>query len=334
MFTDHPGPMKTFLGLEIGAHLRIVAFTPERGVIGRAEHSLPGADPARSEALLAAVGSAIARLGERLPPCAGGGIALSPPDENSIDLLSAAGIFRADLPFLSSTPLLFAGIEAAALTILYSGGAGKAWLVLDDRPRFYAENGEFETVVETTDGKGATRRIGWRDCIEIMEPIRALRSRLGLFETLDEIEANARLGPDSAGVRFLPRRESGRYDGVTITGLGPRIKRPQIARAALEAVASAIRREIAEATGEGALTELHVAGQYAHHELLVEIIADLTGLTVVRTETRDAVALAAALRAAAAADVGPPRLDRRRFNPTMPAARRDALYARWLVGIA
>jgi hypothetical protein len=325
--------VKTFLGIEIGAHLRIVAFSPERGVIGRAEHSLPGEDPARSEALLDAVKAAIARLGDRLPPCAGGGIAVSPPDENSIDLLATAGLFRAELPFLSATPLFFAGVEAAALTILYGGGAGKAWFVLGDRPRFYAEKGDFETTFEAIDEKGATRRFGWRDCIEIMEPIRALRSRLGLFETLDEIEANARLGPDSAGVRFLPRRENDRYDGVTLTGIGPRIKRPQIARAALESVAAAIRREIAEASGEGALTELYVAGQYAHHELFIEIIADMTGLTVVRTETRDAIAVAAALRAAAAAGVDPTRLERRRFNPTMPAARRDALYARWLVGM-
>lgn len=315
--------MNSYIGIEVGAVVCCVAATAERGQIARAVFDLPATEPQRSDALPNALESALRHLPASLPPCAACGVSLSPPDAVTFRVLKTD--FLRTLPHLAAAERAFAGYEVEALLPHFPAGPGKAWLSLGDRGRVYVEGAEFGDTLSITDEKGVERKVCYAPSSEVLEPVRVLRNRFGLFESLEEMERLSGLVRESGGVRFAQRE-----DGPALFGLGHGIRRPQIARAALEAVASSLRFALSEIAGEGAVQELHVSGPAARNTALMEIMADLIGKTIVRSEVLDAAAYGAAMRASAAGEVYLPRPERKRFNPTMPAAQRDELYARWL----
>lgn len=317
--------MKTFVGIAVGSRVEVAAWVPSRGIVDRQERLLPAREPARSDAVLDAVAGALSALPARLPSVEAVGLALSPPDTTSRSRIAGSEMVDMTMPGVGGAPLAWHGDEPGALFPLYTPGAGRSWLVLDDRARVYVEGGDFGETIEVVDAAGHARRIAWAPCTEALEPVRALLYRLGIFESLEELERTAAVVRDSAGVRVALRRE-----GVGILGLAHGTRRPQVARAALEAVGAAARWRIADLAGEGAVTELCVVGRYAGGDLLPRLVADLTGMILVRPRLESPVAVGAALRAAAASGVPVERPERDRINPSLPAAARDRLFARWL----
>lgn len=329
--------MKAYVGIEIGAVACAVAATPQRGMIERQVAELPLDEPARSGAVLNSVHAALQRFRDRLPPCAAVGIAFSPPDTASLPALVRNDLASAALPYVADCRALFQGPEVGALFPHFGGGQTKAWLNLSDRARLYVEGAEYGDAPEQlSDEKGIARRISCACCDVALEPVRVLRKAIDFFASRDqderrvelvELERLAALVQESAGVRFARR-----VDGMAILGLksGVQTRRPQIARAALESVACFIRRALADLAGEGAVAELYISGPAARNGVLLEIIAAVCGVTVVRSEISDAVAYGAAMRAAQEDGEPLPRPERKRFNPTMPASQREELYARWL----
>lgn len=317
--------MKVYVGIAVNSRVEVVAWQPGRGIVERSDRGLPAREPARSSAIVDAIQGALGALSTRLPPCEAVGLALSPPDDVTRARFAGDQVVHLTFPYAGGAPLTWTGWEPSALFPLYAPGAGRTWLMLDDRARVYVEGADFGESLETVDGGGHVRRIAWAPCTEVLEPVRALLYRFGLFESIDELERTAAVVRDSAGVRLAPRA-----DGTAILGLTRGTRRPQVARAALESVGAAIRCHIADLAGEGAVTELSVAGGYAHGDMLVRLVADMTGMVIVRPKVVESVAFGAALRAAQSAGEAIDHPERDRFNPSLPAALRDQLFARWL----
>lgn len=316
--------MKVYIGIAVHSQVEIVAWQSGRGFVDRVERELPAREPARNEAIPEAIQGALAALSPRIESCEAVGLALSPPDDATRARLAGDELVHLVFPRIGGAPLAWWGWEPGALFPLYAPGSGRTWLMLDDRARVYVEGGDFGETLDVLDAGGLVRRIAWAPCTEILEPVRALLYRFGLFETMEELERTAAVVRDSAGVRLAPRA-----DGVAIWGLAHGTRRPQVARAALEAVGAAARQHIADLAGEGAVTELCVVGGYGG-ELLARIISDMTGMVLVRPRLLNAIAAGAALRAAQACEETVERPERDRFNPSLPAALRDQLFARWL----
>ena len=171
-----------------------------------------------------------------------------------------------------------------------------------------------------------------------------LRDELGIISTAAESEELAASVPDSNGVYVVPA-----FVGLgaphwdpnargAIFGLTRGANRAHLARATLEAIAfqTCDVIEAIEADSHVALSELRVDGGAAANDLLLQIQADLLGRDVVRPAVLETTALGAAYLAGLATgfwkdttDVSNNwRLDRR-FNPQMPADRRDEMYAGW-----
>lgn len=175
-----------------------------------------------------------------------------------------------------------------------------------------------------------------------------LRDAVRLIGAAGESEALARSIPDTQGVYLVP----------AFTGLGAPYWDPQargavfgltrdsgiahIVRAALESVCYQTR-DLLEAMRQDAIapTELRVDGGMAVNDWLMQFLADILRIPVVRPQTVETTALGAALLAglqagiyASLEEIGALwRLDRR-FEPALEAARADTLYAGWREAVA
>jgi hypothetical protein len=323
--------MKVFVGIEIGADVLVTAVSPGKGVVARSEYELPSSDELRPGCFREAVVRALEKLDDRVPSCEAVGIAARPRDAALAASLLNGDEMDPTLPScVSGAPVAFHGYEVEALHPVFGGGRDRAFLVMGRLSRLYGDAEVAERSLGIVDERGARRCVGFIETIDIMDPLRALHDSLGLFENIEEIQTYAGIVEDSGGAVFAPRygQEDG-YQGISVVGLRPEVRRPQVALAALEAVGAAVRYHAASLAGEGSVKELAVAGRAARDEFLLTVIAGMTGVTVVRAEARDTVAWGAAMRAAAARGESLPRPDRKRFSPKLPAARRDALYGRW-----
>jgi glycerol kinase len=171
-----------------------------------------------------------------------------------------------------------------------------------------------------------------------------LRDELGVIASSAESEQLAGTVSDSNGVYLVPA-----FVGLgaphwdpnargAILGLTRGANKAHLARATLEAIAFQTRDVIdaVEADSGVALTELRVDGGAAANNLLLQIQADILGRDVVRPGVLETTALGAAYLAGLAVgfwknveDVSRNwRIDRR-FEPRMPADRRDELYRGW-----
>ncbi len=184
-----------------------------------------------------------------------------------------------------------------------------------------------------------------------------LRDGLNAIKASGEVQALAESVPDAGGVMLVPA-----FTGLgapywhadargTLTGLTRGSTVAHIARAALESIAfqsaallQAMGRDAAAAGGSpsaggGAalqVTELRVDGGACVNNLLMQFQADLLGIPVVRPKITETTALGAAYLAGLATGVYK-NLDElsalwqveRRFHPTLPRDRAQALMAQW-----
>jgi len=171
-----------------------------------------------------------------------------------------------------------------------------------------------------------------------------LRDNLGLIDAAAAVEELARSVPDNGDVYLVPAfsglfaphwRSDAR--GVVV-GLTQFAHRGHLARAALEATAFQTQ-ELLEAMAADAgkpVRELRVDGGMVGNELLMQFQADLLGVPVARPAVAETTALGAAYAAGLAVGFWPNEAALRlhwttvqRWQPQMPAERRDVLLARW-----
>ncbi len=171
-----------------------------------------------------------------------------------------------------------------------------------------------------------------------------LRDNLGLIERSADVEALARTVQDNGGIYFVPAfsglfapywRSDAR--GV-IVGLTRYVNRGHIARAALEATAYQTREVLDAMNNDSgvALTALKVDGGMVINELLMQFQADILGVPVLRPKVAETTSLGAAYAAGLAVGFWSGEEELRRnwqvdriWQPQMPQAERERLYAGW-----
>ncbi|MEU4160978.1 glycerol kinase GlpK [Actinoplanes sp. NPDC026670] len=171
-----------------------------------------------------------------------------------------------------------------------------------------------------------------------------VRDGLGLIGTASEIETLAGTVDDNGGCYIVPAF-SGLYApywhsearGV-IVGLTSYITKGHLARAVLEATGWQTRDVVDAMNADSglALTTLNVDGGMTADNLLMQIVADVLQVPVVRPMVAETVSLGAAYAAGLAvgywSDLRDLRANRHRagrWRPTLDSGRRDRDYARW-----
>ncbi|HXG26672.1 MAG TPA: FGGY-family carbohydrate kinase, partial [Candidatus Binatia bacterium] len=174
--------------------------------------------------------------------------------------------------------------------------------------------------------------------------IQWLRDGLGIIERAEDVEALAASVPDSDGVFVVPA-----FTGLgapywdpdargTIVGLTRGTTRAHLGRATLEAIALQVADVLeAMAADAGArIDRLRVDGGAAANDLLLQLQADLLGVPVERPVVGETTALGAAYLAGLAVgywssleEIAANWALDRRFEPSMPASRREALLDGW-----
>ncbi len=137
-----------------------------------------------------------------------------------------------------------------------------------------------------------------------------LRDGLGIIKESSDVEALATSVKDNGGVYFVPA-----FTGLgaphwdpeargTIVGLTRGSSAGHVARAALESIAFQTH-DVLEAMGadSGSLTEIRVDGGAAQNDFLMQFQADVLGVPVIRSATKEATALGAAFMAGLATGV-------------------------------
>ncbi len=171
-----------------------------------------------------------------------------------------------------------------------------------------------------------------------------LRDGLQIIRHARDIEALAASVPDNGGVYLVPAFAglgAPHWDPHArggIFGLSRGATRAHIARAALESIAFQSGELLAamELDAGLSLSELRVDGGAAANDLLMQFQADLLGVPVVRPQVLETTALGAAYLAGLAVgfwksdeDIARNWKVDRRFEPSMPRERVEALRAEW-----
>ncbi|OCC25356.1 glycerol kinase [Croceicoccus estronivorus] len=179
--------------------------------------------------------------------------------------------------------------------------------------------------------------------------VKWLRDALGMIGSAEETEALARSVPDSGGVVIVPAlsglgaphwRPEAR--GV-IHGLSFATGRPQIARAALEAMTYQTL-DLADAfAADGARWScLRIDGGMSANDWLAQDLADMLNLTVERPDNVETTALGAAMLAAVGAGLFADLEEagsamgghRHRFMPALDSATRESRRDQWQSALA
>ena len=176
-----------------------------------------------------------------------------------------------------------------------------------------------------------------------------LRDGLGIIKQSSDVEALALSVPDSGGVMLVPAFVGlgaphwDAYARGTIVGMTRGTTAAHIARAAVEAIAYQSAELLAAMQRDAAhpVVEVRADGGAARNDLLMQFQADLLGVPVIRPRVTETTALGAAYLAGLAVGFWASREEiaaqwqaERRFDPQMPAARREALMARWARAVA
>jgi glycerol kinase len=170
-----------------------------------------------------------------------------------------------------------------------------------------------------------------------------LRDGLGIIRTAAETEELARSLDSNDGVYLVPAFTGlgsphwDPYARGTIVGLTRGSGRAQIARATLEAIAyqTVDAVEAMERAAGIEFAELRADGGAVHNSWLMRFQADMLGIPVVVPEVAETTALGAAYLAGVAtgtwseADTRAMWREAARYEPRMPADRRDELLAGW-----
>ena len=174
--------------------------------------------------------------------------------------------------------------------------------------------------------------------------IQWLRDNLQLIDSAAQVEELARTVEDNGDCYLVPAF-SGLYApywrsdarGVVV-GLSRFINRGHIARASLEAAAYQSREviEAMQADSGVELTTLKVDGGMVADELLMQFQADILDVPVIRPQVTETTALGAAYAAGLAvgfwqdtADIEANWAEDKRWQPQMPADKRQWYFARW-----
>ena len=175
-----------------------------------------------------------------------------------------------------------------------------------------------------------------------------MRDGLNAIKASSEVQSLAESVPDAGGVMFVPAITGlgAPYWNAnargTLTGLTRGTTMGHIARAALESIAFqsaalllAMSRD-AVAAGGSPVAELRVDGGACVNDLLMQFQADLLGIPVVRPQVTETTALGVAYLAGLAIGVYQDLSElsaqwqvERRFLPTLPRARAQALMDDW-----
>lgn len=176
-----------------------------------------------------------------------------------------------------------------------------------------------------------------------------LRDGLGIIKQSADVEALALSVPDSGGVVLVPAFVGlgaphwDAYARGTIVGMTRGTTAAHIARAAVEAIAYQSAELLAAMQRDAALAvhEMRADGGAARNDMLMQFQADLLGVPVIRPRVTETTALGAACLAGLAVGFWSSREEiaaqwqaERRFEPQMPAARREELMARWARAVA
>ena len=201
--------------------------------------------------------------------------------------------------------------------------------------------------------KGLTASVGWtiagRTDYEAEgvvfhsgQTMQWLRDRLGVLGPDDDIEQVARTVPDNGGVYIVPA-----FAGICaphwirdaqagIVGLTLETGKAHVVRAGLEAMAYQTRDNVEALRAGGlAVPELKVDGGATRNALLCQFQADILGIPVLRPTELERTALGVAHLAGMGvglwkqSDLSDHWQVERVFEPEMPEARREELYAGW-----
>ena len=175
-----------------------------------------------------------------------------------------------------------------------------------------------------------------------------LRDQLGVIRTAEESESMALSVNDTGGVYMVPAfvglgapHWNANARGL-ITGITRATSAAHIVRAALESIAFQTRELIdaMEADAGAPMKELRVDGGAARNNFLMQFQADLLGRPIVRPADVETTALGAAYLAGLATNYwsGLDEVEsfwraERRFEPELPARRREELFAGWKTAV-
>lgn len=172
--------------------------------------------------------------------------------------------------------------------------------------------------------------------------IKWLRDDLGLIQKADDSAAAAASLKDNGGVYMVPAftglgapHWNAEARGV-IAGLTRAATAAHLVRAGLESVAYQTHDLLAAFAGDGApIAELRVDGGMVGNDWLMQFLADVCALPVLRPDYREMTALGAAAAAAmqigwlSAADWAAREVPGKRFEPRMAARQRETLLKGW-----
>ena len=179
--------------------------------------------------------------------------------------------------------------------------------------------------------------------------IQWLRDSLGLIPRADESQALAESVPGTDGVYFVPAfvgLGAPHWDAAArgvLCGLKRSTTKAHIVRAALEAIAYQTLDlvDAMQADAGKPIQELRVDGGAVNNDFLMQFQADILGIPVVRPRYTETTALGAAWLAGLAAGIwtGLDEIESfrkidRRFEPRMPAGRREELHSDWKEALA
>jgi len=171
-----------------------------------------------------------------------------------------------------------------------------------------------------------------------------LRDGLRAIGSAAEVEALAASVDDTGGVFFVPAFTGlgaphwDPYARGTLVGLTRGTGLAEIARAALESIAFQVADVVSAMAADGAprLTALRVDGGAAANDLLLQLQADVLDVAVERPPVLETTALGAARLGGLALgwwndplELEATRTVDRRFEPAMPASRRERLLEGW-----
>lgn len=178
--------------------------------------------------------------------------------------------------------------------------------------------------------------------------IKWLRDKMGFIERASDSEAIATSVADNGGVYFVPA-----FTGLgaphwspnaraAIVGISRGTEQAHIVRAALEAVAFQTKDLLVAMLADGVnnITELRVDGGMVANDWLMQFLADMLDIPVVRSKVLETTALGAAYLAAigsgqlSVADLKSFWQHERRFEPSMKASEREQMYAIWKLEVA
>lgn len=201
---------------------------------------------------------------------------------------------------------------------------------------------------------GTVAAIGWTHAGRVMYAVEGiihssaatiewLRKQLGLFESAAECERLANDVPDNGGVYLVPA-----FGGLgaphwapearaAIVGLSAHSTKTHIARAAVESIAYQVSDALDLIRAESGIapTSLRIDGGASKNRMLLQLIADLTGLSLEVATMADGSALGASMLGAIAIGekIEPTDVDTLTIEPSADRSRVASMRGGWNVAV-